>query len=333
MTLERERARTLIQQFGQRRILVVGDVMLDRYIYGVVRRISPEAPVPVLNVTHEKAVPGGASNVAWNIQTLGGASHVAGVIGPDQEGAILTEHLRQAQVDVGAIYQAPSARTTVKTRIIAERQQVVRVDWEAKLAWKGEEQQVFIALLEQALAHVDGVIIEDYGKGLISQAVVDVILARAREAGIPVGYDPKDDHALDVRGITLATPNRKEAYAAVGKEEPLEDVPPLEDAQLNQVALQLADKWGVELLAITLGPQGMYLLGPDRSPLHVPTRAREVYDVSGAGDTVIAVGTLALAAGATHVEAAELANYAAGVVVAQLGTTPCSATELLDALP
>lgn len=332
MTLSRERARDVMGAFADQRILVIGDLMLDRYIYGTVRRISPEAPVPVVNVTHEKSMPGGASNVAWNVQALGGRGEIAGVVGRDTEARTLKTLLEQSGVDGHGVWTHDAARTTVKTRIIADRQQVVRVDWEDALPLDGEPLNEFCRLVEKQIGRVHGVIIEDYGKGVISQPVVDAVLAAARARGIPVGYDPKDDHALDVRGVTVATPNRKEAYRAVGREEPYEERPPLEDSDLAEVAKRLQAKWGVELLVITLGPHGMYLLEEGGAPVHVPTRAREVFDVSGAGDTVISVCTLALAAGATHREAAELANYAAGVVVAKLGTAPCSADELLDSI-
>ncbi len=332
MTLSRDRARELIKKFAAQRILVIGDLMLDRYIYGAVRRISPEAPVPVVNVTHEKCMPGGASNVAWNVQSLGGRGEVAGVVGRDSDARALKSLLQQGGVGVNALWTHDDVRTTVKTRIIADRQQVVRVDWEDALELEGESLDGFCGLLREQIAEVDGVIIEDYGKGVIRQAVVDAALSAARERGIPVGYDPKDDHALDVRGVTVATPNRKEAFAAVGMLEPLRERPPLDDPELVEVSKRLLEKWGVELLVITLGPHGMFLLEEGSKPVHVPTRAREVFDVSGAGDTVIAVSTLALASGATHREAVELANYAAGVVVAKLGTAPCSADELLGSV-
>lgn len=332
MTLSHDRARELIRKFADQRILVIGDLMLDRYIYGAVRRISPEAPVPVVNVTHEKSMPGGASNVAWNVQTLGGRGDVAGIVGKDAEARSLLSLLKQGGVGVDAVWAHDEVRTTVKTRIIAERQQVVRVDWEDSLDLVGEPLAGFCARVREQIAQVDGVIIEDYGKGVVRQAVVDAAIAAARERGIPVGYDPKDDHALDVHGVTVATPNRKEAYAAVGMMEPLKERPPLEDPDLVEVSKRLLDKWGVDLLVITLGSQGMFLLEEGRKPVHVPTRAREVFDVSGAGDTVIAVCTLALAAGASHRETVELANYAAGVVVAKLGTAPCSSDDLLDSI-
>jgi D-glycero-beta-D-manno-heptose-7-phosphate kinase len=328
--LTRERARKLVRSFTDQRVLVVGDLMLDRYIYGAVRRISPEAPVPVVNVTHEKSVPGGASNVAWNVSTLGGRGEVAGIVGLDNDGRTLTSLLKQSGVGVDAVSAYADMRTTVKTRVLADRQQIVRVDWEDGYALQGADLEAFTVTMRAQIEAANAVVIEDYGKGLVSQPVVDAAIEAAQTKGIPIGYDPKSGHALRVAGVTVATPNRKEAYAAVGREEPLRDHSPLDDPELVEVTQALRKLWGVELLVVTLGSQGMFLLDEAGQPVHVPTRAREVFDVSGAGDTVIAVCTAALAAGATHREAVELANYAAGVVVAKLGTAPCYAEELLE---
>lgn len=333
MTMDRSWAETLLQGLSSLRVVVIGDLMLDRYIYGSVRRISPEAPVPVVHVTDEVFMPGGASNVAWNVHTLGAQAAVAGLIGADRDGEELLGLLEAGGVHTGAVLSLAEARTTVKTRIIAERQQVVRVDWEKRYQLTDADWGQFIARVRSEIEAADGVIIEDYGKGVLSQELVDVVLNVAKQRQIPVGYDPKDDHAINVSGVTVATPNLKEAYAAVGREEPVSVIQPLQDRELLTVGNSLLEKWGVELLMITLGPGGMLLLEEGADPIHVPTRAREVFDVSGAGDTVIATATLALAAGATHRQAAELANYAAGVVVAQLGTAPCSAAELLEAMP
>lgn len=329
MTIQLDRVRKLMAGFSRRRVLVVGDLMLDRYIHGTVSRISPEAPVPVVHVTREKAVPGGATNVAHNIRALSGKASVAGVVGPDKAGEELLELLRQSGVGLQAIVKLAGHPTIVKTRILAERQQVVRVDWEKRLALNARELARFCAVLRREVARADGVIIEDYGKGLIRQRVVDTVLKTARRRGIPVGLDPKDNEDLNVAGITFATPNRKEAFFAAGREDPGADDKPLRDRALLEVGRILLRKWQPGLLAITLGPHGMLLLEKGAAPRHVPTRAREVFDVSGAGDTVIATCTLALAAGASFVEAAEIANYAAGVVVGKLGTATSTQEELL----
>lgn len=333
MTIHRSRATALLDACRGKKILVVGDLMLDRYIIGSVSRISPEAPVPVVHVHSEKAVPGGASNVALNIGSLGGAGGVAGVIGDDADGRELSGLLAARGISTSAAQRDTSIRTTVKTRVIAERQQVVRIDWEDAFHYTPELLAAFRARLESEIAQADGVILEDYGKGVIVQEVVDTVIAAAAKRGIPVGLDPKENHILDVAGITLATPNRKEAFNGAGVAETRPTADPLTDPALRRVGDILVEKWRPDLLMITLGAQGMLLLERGKPPAHVPTRAREVFDVSGAGDTVIATCVLARAAGASFVEAAEIANYAAGVVVGKLGTATCTPDELLAWMP
>ena len=331
MSISGTRVQHLLQQFQRQRILVVGDLMLDRYIYGAVNRISPEAPVPVLHVQHEKAMPGGASNVATNIRALGGQTGICGLLGRDPAGRELREILIKGGVITEGLLDLPDLRTTVKTRIIAERQQVCRVDWEEKPRLDEPALEGFCKRIAVELKKSTGVILEDYGKGVLQQRVVDTVLAAAKPAGIPVGLDPKD-YSLHLAGLTLATPNRKEAFAAAGLPETPATIEPLRDAPLLEAGHRLLQKWMPQLLIITLGPQGMLLLTADAPPHHVPTRAREVFDVSGAGDTVIASCVLALAAGATPIEAVELANYAAGVVVGKVGTATCSPAELIAAV-
>jgi len=319
----------LLKSFSRQRILVVGDLMLDRYIHGSVSRICPEAPVPVVEVTSESNVPGGASNVAWNIQALGGSAVAGGIIGEDAPGGDLRRLLESRSISTAAVLPVAEARTTVKTRIIAERQQVVRVDWDNQTRTSDAALKDFCRRVEAEAANATGVIIEDYGKGVVQQAVVDTVIRAAKAAKIPTGFDPKDNRELKVNGITVATPNRKEAFHAVGRRETKVVDNPLHDAALMEVGEELLRQWSPRLLLITLGPQGMILFEGGKPPHHVPTRAREVFDVSGAGDTVIASYVLALAAGADGVEAAELSNHAAGVVVGKLGTAVCSPEELI----
>lgn len=333
MTITRKRAAELLKQCEGKRILVIGDLMIDRYIMGSVSRISPEAPVPVVHVHKEKAVPGGASNVALNIGSLRGQGGVAGVMGDDADGRELAELLGRRGVGTTAAVIDEAIRTTVKTRVIAERQQVVRIDWEDSFKYSASSLSRLEQRLEEEIGASDGVILEDYGKGVIIQDVVDIAIAAARRKGIPIGLDPKDNHILNVEGITLATPNRKEAFSAAGVPETRPNGHPIEDAAVLKVGDILLDKWKPELLMITLGGDGMLLLQHGKKPIHVPTRAREVFDVSGAGDTVIATCVLACAAGASFVEAAEIANYAAGVVVGKLGTATCTPEELLASMP
>ena len=329
MTLKAGHVKKILGRFPRQRILVVGDLMLDRYIYGGVSRISPEAPVPIVQVTHEKRMPGGASNVAWNIQSLGGRAAVCGVIGKDANGNELKDILRRGGVCAAGAMEVEGIRTIVKTRVIAERQQVVRVDWEDDFDLAGGTADDFCRRLVSEVKKSTGVVIEDYGKGVIRQSVVDTALKTAKASGIPVGLDPKENHELGLSGITVATPNRKEAFMIAGIRESPALLNPLEDKMLLKVADILMKKWSPALLLITLGPLGILLVTKNASPKHVPTRAREVFDVSGAGDTVIAACVLALAAGASPFEAAELANYAAGVVVGKLGTATCTQQELL----
>ncbi len=329
MTIKADRAISVLAKFKRQRILVVGDLMLDRYIYGSVSRISPEAPVPVALVTGEKSMPGGATNVAWNIQSLGAKAAVSGILGKDHAALELKRVLKQGRVFTGGAMECPDIKTTVKMRVVAERQQVVRVDWEDRVQLTGERLKSFCRLVRREVGKSTGVIIEDYSKGVVGQHVVDTILQEARKRKIPVGLDPKDNQTLKFAGITVATPNRKEAYLSAGVMESRIHPEPLKDKELLGVGRILLKKWSPELLMITLGPQGMLLMPKHGAPRHVPTRAREVFDVSGAGDTVIATCVLAMAAGADYVEAAELANYAAGVVVGKLGTATCTQDELV----
>lgn len=329
MSVSPERVRALVSGFTGQRILVVGDLMLDRYVYGSVSRISPEAPVPVVQVTRDEEVPGGASNVAWNIRALGAGAGLCGLVGQDGAADTLSRLLAGRDVELDAVVADSEVQTTVKTRVIADRQQVVRVDREDGPAPSPEAVERLCRAADRAVATVDGVIIEDYGKGVVQQAVVDTVLKAAQARGIPVGFDPKENHALRVDGVTLATPNRREAFLAVGAREGPPSPVPLEDEALLTVASDLGRQWGAEWLLVTLGPGGMLLVRKGQPVLHVPTRAREVFDVSGAGDTVVATAILTLAAGGTAEEAAQLANGAAGVVVGKLGTAVCSPAELL----
>jgi len=332
MSLSAVHAKKILARFSRQRILVVGDLMLDRYVYGGVSRISPEAPVPVVHVTHEKSMPGGASNVAWNVRSLGGRAAVSGILGRDATGRELKRLLTRGGVLVSGALEIGDFRTTVKERVIAERQQVVRVDRENNFQLAGKTEEAFCRRLASEVGKATGVIIEDYGKGVIQQRVVDTVLASAKARGLPIGLDPKENHELGLGGITVATPNRKEAFAIAGVKETAAHSSPLNDKALLKVAGILMKKWAPAMLLITLGPLGILLVTKSSPPKHVPTRAREVFDVSGAGDTVIATCVLALAAGASPFEAAELANYAAGVVVGKLGTATCTQQEILSYL-
>jgi D-beta-D-heptose 7-phosphate kinase/D-beta-D-heptose 1-phosphate adenosyltransferase len=323
-------ARSLVERFARQKIMVVGDMMLDRYIYGVVTRISPEAPVPVVRVGDEKNMPGGAANVARNVSALGGRAYMHGVVGRDAAGADLLQVLKNDRVGTRGILRAAGIRTTVKTRILAERQQIVRVDWEDRRRLTLGVRSAFCAGLTRAMRGVSGVIIEDYGRGVVSQDVVDAILRTARRHAIPVALDPKENDTLQLTGITVVKPNRKETFALARLPEEPPCADPLKDRPLLRAADILMKKWQPAFLLVTLGAQGMLVFFRNRPPRHMAAVAREVFDMSGAGDTVIATLLLALAAGADCEAAAELANCAAGVVVGKLGTATCDDRELLD---
>jgi D-glycero-beta-D-manno-heptose-7-phosphate kinase len=323
-------ARSLVKRFARQKILVIGDMMLDRYIQGAVTRISPEAPVPVVRVGAEKNMPGGAANVARNVRALGGRVYMRGVVGRDAAGNDLLQVLKADRVCTRGVLRCAGMRTTVKTRIMAERQQVVRVDWEDRLLLPAKVRSAFCAGLSVAVQSMSGVIIADYAKGVIGQEIVDVVMRAARRNGVPVALDPKENDNLKLPGLTVATPNRKEAFALARLPEQPPHANPLKDQPLLRVAAVLLNKWKPAFLLVTLGVQGMLLVSRNRPPRHVAAVAREVFDVSGAGDTVIAALLLALSAGADYETAAELANCAAGVVVGKLGAATCTGRELLD---
>ncbi len=329
MKLNNNWARSRARRFCRHSILVVGDPMLDRYIYGTVDRISPEAPVPVVRVVEEKNLPGGAANVARNVRSLGGRAALSGVVGRDQAGSDLLRVLAAEGVETGGMMALKRCRTTVKTRIMAGRQQVARVDWDETLSLDDAECSRFRGKTLVAMEGVSGVIIEDYGRGCVRQDIVSALLAAAARRGIPVTLDPKENSDLDVMGITAATPNRREAFALAGVAERDPGDNPVEDASLRKAVDVLMERWSPVFLVVTLGAHGMLLVPRDGRPRHIPTAAREVFDVSGAGDTVIAAMTLGLASGADPYEAAQLANCAAGVVVGKVGTAGCTAAELV----
>ena len=325
-------ARALVARFARQKIMVVGDMMLDRYIYGTVTRISPEAPVPVVRIGDEKNMPGGAANVARNVSALGGRAYMRGVVGRDATGADLLQVLKDDHVRTSGVLRYAGINTTVKTRILAERQQVARVDREDQLRLPAGVRRAFCAGLSAAVPDMSGVIIADYAKGAVGQDIVNAVMRPALHRAVPVALDPKENDTLQLPGLTVATPNRKEAFALARLPEQTPCANPLQDQPLLRVADILLKKWSPLFLLITLGAQGMLVVSRNRPPRHVATAAREVFDVSGAGDTVIATLLLALAAGADYEAAAELANCAAGVVVGKIGTATCTDQELLDYL-
>jgi rfaE bifunctional protein kinase chain/domain len=330
MLPEREaaRLRELIAAFGGKRILVIGDLMLDEFIWGRASRISPEAPVPVVDVVRESYYPGGAANVARNVREFGAQTAIMGLAGDDSHGGRLLDLLRSCGIDVSGVQCDAARATSIKTRIIARNQQVVRVDREQKGHLSKIQTDAAVTHLRSVVDHVDGVIIADYGKGFLTQSLADGICSMAAGRGKVLAVDPHPYTSLVWHGTTVIKPNRTEAFLAAGLP-PSEPVSPvLEDAPLMEAGRRLMKAWGTEYLLITLGELGMLLLQGDGPPYHTPTRAREVFDVSGAGDTAIAVLTLALAAGAAADQAAELANLASGIAVGKLGTATVTAAEL-----
>ncbi len=324
-------ARNAIDRMAKSRVLVIGDVMLDHFIWGAVRRISPEAPVPIVEVTKETTFPGGAANVARNLSAFTPYAFLMGRVGKDSAAGELKRLLNAENVNTDPMLESDTLPTIAKTRIIARQQHVVRVDRETIEKLSCEELSLISQRLQNMLPELDGIIIEDYGKGFVTQAFADQVLGLCKAAGKLVTVDPSPRNPLSWHGASLVKPNRLEAFAAAGIQDHRSPGPPLEDKRLLEVGEQLLDQWAVGKVLVTLGEQGMILFQRDIAPHHIPTRAREVYDVSGAGDTAIAFLTLALTAGLSAEDAAGLANHASGIVVGKLGTARVMKDELLQA--
>jgi len=328
-TADPERLRALVAEFSTKRILVAGDLMLDEFLWGKVSRISPEAPVPVVNVIDETYYPGGAANVARNVRGLTPGALVLGRVGGDRYGCQLLELLAASGIDTAGVRQDASIPTTVKTRVIARNQQVVRVDRESRAALDREHEEQASEYLEHVVADVDAVIVADYGKGFLTQSFANRLVETSRRAGCVLTVDPHPYTSIEWRGATAIKPNRLEAFLASGLPPADPVTPVLAGYALLEAGRRLMERWSPRELLITLGEHGMLLYGGTDGPRHIPTCARTVFDVSGAGDTAIAVFTLALASGGTAVEAAHLANLASGIVVGKLGTAAVGAPELL----
>jgi D-beta-D-heptose 7-phosphate kinase/D-beta-D-heptose 1-phosphate adenosyltransferase len=326
----------ILGAFAHRKILVIGDLMLDEFLWGKVARISPEAPVPVVDIQRRAAYPGGAANVARNLASLGARTGLAGVIGVDEPGQHLVQLLTDEGIATGSIRKSPLRPTTHKTRVCAitrqlhdhleieDQQQIVRVDEESRKPLDPESRRWLFDRLREEISTHDAVIIEDYAKGLIDQELVTLVVAEAKAHGKIVAIDPNPNNPFDFSGGTVLKPNRREIFLTAG-------LPYSEDeTDVLKAAAVLQKTHAIRYLLITLSEAGMLLVEQGQKPYHTPTRAREVFDVSGAGDTAIAAFTLALAAGATGIEAAEIANHAAGVVVGKLGTATLDIGELRE---
>ncbi|GAB4367665.1 MAG: hypothetical protein Kow00128_12400 [Deltaproteobacteria bacterium] len=316
-----------IGRFPSVRILVVGDLMLDEYVWGTVRRISPEAPVPVVAVTRETKSPGGAANVALNIAGLGARAEVAGLVGEDAPGREVARLLRRHRVGTAAVIRDRRRPTTVKTRVIAHSQQVVRVDREERESPGDGARAALQAAVLRRMEACDGVVLSDYRKGTLSRELVEAVVRSAKERGIFVAVDPKQIDFAFYRGCTLITPNRSEAEAALGGRELRGDL------EIGEGGKALLRRCGAKAVLVTRGEEGMTLVERGRKAVfHIPAVARQVYDVTGAGDTVIGALAVALAAGASVREAALLANLSAGVVVGEVGTARITAEKLRRAI-
>jgi D-beta-D-heptose 7-phosphate kinase/D-beta-D-heptose 1-phosphate adenosyltransferase len=323
------RVKEILTAATRTRVLVVGDIMLDQFIWGSVARISPEAPVPVVDFGHESYMPGGAANVARNLVALKVKADLFGAIGQDEGGAKLKTLLNEQNIGCEGLVADAARHTSIKTRIVAHKQQVVRVDRETRGNLALDSTSGLLKAIEAGLDHADAVIIGDYGKGVVTQPLLEATKKMCRERGVWLSLDPKPIHELDLSGLSLITPNRKEAFELAGIDDDTRNANPLADKNLMQVAEQLLTGLRPALLLITLGEFGMLLCQRDQKPFHIPTVAQEVFDVSGAGDTVIASFTLAIAAGASPIEAAILSNHAAGIVVGKVGTAITTPEELL----
>ena len=327
--MDLERLRLILDRAPTKRILVIGDLMLDEFVWGKVGRISPEAPVPVVHVTDETFFPGGAANVARNLREFVDRVSVIGLIGKDRSGEQLRELLGKGKIDVSDSIEDGNFPTIVKTRIIARNQQVVRVDREKIAALSTKQVSQVVAAVQKRLKDFDAIIFEDYGKGLLTADLVAQIARDARAAKKIVTADPNPHNRIDWSGVTAVKPNRSEAFLAAGVPDRDADLPPKKDAELVRAGKELMRKWGTQHLLITLGEQGVMFFEKGKHPHHIPTKARDVFDVSGAGDTAIAIFTLALACNATPLEAAQIANHASAVVVGKLGTATVTRDELI----
>jgi len=315
----------LLERFHDRHVLVLGDVMLDRFVYGSIDRISPEAPIPVLSVERELDMPGGAANVARNIASMGAQATLIGVVGADSFAQSLRSRLQEIPTISMRLIVDDSRRTTCKTRFIAERQQIMRADREQRIALSEAIADQLLTAFGAALAAADVIVLSDYAKGVLSPEVTRRAIAAAREAGKPVIVDPKSDSFEKYTGATVLTPNRQELERASGE-------PCISEPQIVAAARELLDTGICQALVVTRGAQGMSVVASDGSTSHLQASAREIFDVSGAGDTAVATLALGLASGANLLDAARLANTAAGLVVSKAGTAVVSAGEIVAAV-
>jgi rfaE bifunctional protein kinase chain/domain len=332
--------KNLISRFPKAKVLVIGDLILDEYIWGSVERISPEAPVPVVWANKRTYVPGGAANVANNIRSLDGKVTLVGVIGKEKNTEILLSELKKRKINTEGIFIEPSRYTTLKTRIISGHQQVVRVDWEHTDSLSRSVNQKIINFIKKNIQDFDAVIIEDYGKGVINKQLLEELVEIAHSLKKIITVDPKEEHFQYYRGVTAITPNRKELENAIRNLKVRDtthtfniyDDRLFTDKDIDKAARQIMKYLNLESILVTLGEHGMKLFESKGEVTSIPTLAQEVFDVSGAGDTVISTFTLALSSGARKPEAAYIANLAAGIVVGKIGTAVTTRKELSERL-
>ena len=332
----------IFSKFNRKNILVVGDVILDKYIRGSVSRISPEAPVPVVLETESFCTPGGAANVAHNLHELGAKVTLIGKIGDDPEGQVLLQQFKEKGLNTRGIFVDKKLPTICKTRVIAQNQQVVRIDREKNEAVGSKE--VFRKIcnfIKKNIALFDAVIISDYGKGLVTPELVDFVREQALANNKIIIIDPKVEHFSYYRNVTAITPNLKEAENAIrnikitsksAEKLEIHNDKLQKDEDIDLAGSELLRYLKLDVLLITLGERGMRLFEKGKKPVSIKTKAMEVYDVSGAGDTVISAFTLSLAAGATKRQAAEIANFAGGIVVGKVGAAAVTKKELTKAI-
>jgi len=316
----------LVDLFKKQSVLVVGDAMVDKFIWGKVSRISPEAPVPVVEVTKETATLGGAGNVASNITALGGKAYIVSVAGKDLTADSMESMFADKGINTEYLVYDNNRPTIVKTRIIASNQQVVRVDKEIKGSFLHSTAEKIMKNIEAVMPKVNGVIISDYGKGVVTEKVLKKIISLAKKYKIPVTVDPKIEHFKKYKGVTTITPNTKEAVEGMNAKNISTD------ADIEALGKKILKLLNSESVLITRSEKGMTLFEKGGKITNIPTRAKEVFDVTGAGDTVISAMTMALAAKADLFSAAEVANFAAGIVVGKVGTATASPEEIKQAI-
>lgn len=320
-----DRLTEIFSRLNRGSVLVYGDVMIDQYFWGKVDRISPEAPVPVVRVETETLQLGGAANVARNIAALGCQVELVGLVGDDENATRLEYLLEREGIRHYKLIRDQKRPTTVKTRIIAHNQQVVRADRESSSEIDGYTENQFFSHIEQRLADIDCLLLSDYGKGVITRTLLDRITESARSRGKVIAVDPKETHFRNYRQVSVITPNEHEASFAAG-------IRIRDDDSLKQAGWKLLKELELDSILITLGPRGMALFEKEGHFHHLPTVAQKVFDVTGAGDTVIATMTAMMAAQASKLEAAFIANQAAGIVVGYVGTACVAQQDLLEAI-